>query len=811
VDDAVARTALVTASPGTGKSRLRREFAKRIAVRAPDAQIVTAASELVGAGTPYGVLGRIVRRLGHVHPSDPPAQQRAALEAHLEAVVPAGERERVIEFLAEACRLPPVEPSARLRAARNDPKRLGEQILRAFVVLIRSECARGPLVLLLEDLQWSDALSVQILDALPRELSDEALLLVAFARPEVRDQFPRLWASAGRTEIALPGLGRKAAERLVRAMRGADVDRATVARIVAQADGNALFLEELIRADAEGRGDALPPSVLAMLQARLSRFEPAIRRLLRAASIFGETFWRGPLASLLLRATDDEEFAGWLQFLADAEIIEQRHESRLVGESEYVFRHALVRDAVYALVADEEREGWHREAARLLVERGESDPLVLAEHHVRAGDLPLACASFLQAAEESLRANDLSGALALVARGLDCQPSPEERGRLLQIRGRALLWSLRWGEALDAVREAFPLLPEGGMPWFEALWDTLTLSGIFGDDVTLERAGAQLLASTPPREAHFVYVQASSTVASMYALRAQREPAVRYLARLEAFAPQLDPHELQARAWLHRARSDHARAFDLDPWLQTREAGEAVRLMAEADNEREWSFFRVFHAHSLGELGRMDAGEAQLRDVLERCARFPDAYIEASGRLHLADLLVDVGVRDGDEARLLEAAELARGVMARSGVSEGYRRWGERLLAACAFARGDLEVAERHTREAIVPTAAALRRLAAVALRVRVLLAMGAHDAAQREAAGLRDWLGAHGTAGYVEVAVRLALAEASEAMGFHEEASAERRAAQVLVARCATRIPEPETRGVFLSSSAAGAAVRRL
>jgi hypothetical protein len=809
VDDAVARTALVTAPPGTGKSRLRREFTKRIASRAPEVRIVTAASELVGAGTPLGVLGRLVRRLCDVQAGDAPAQQRAALAAHLAALVPEGDRERVLDFLAEACRLSPVEPSARLCAARSDPKRMSEQILRAFAELVRGECARGPLVLLLEDLQWGDVLSVQIFDAIPRELGDEALLLVAFARPEVRDQFPRLWASSGRTEIALPGLSRKAAERLVRAMRGADVDRATVARIVAQADGNALFLEELIRADAEGRGDALPPSVLAMLQARLSRFEPAIRRLLRAASTFGETFWRGPLASLLRCAADHDDFVGWLQFLVDAEIVELRHESRLVGESEYVFRHALVREAVYALVADDEREAWHREAAALLERLGERDPLVLAEHHFRGGDLLRGCACFLQAAEESLRANDLTGALGLVARGLDCHPAPEERGRLLQIRSHALVWSFRWNEAWEAAREALPLLTEGRMPWFEALWITLTLSGILGDDETLERAGAQLLAATPPREGHFVYVRATSTVSSMYALRARRAPADRYLARLEAFAQELASDDLQSRAWVHRARSDHARAFDLDPWLQTREAGEAARLMAEAENEREWSFFRVFHAHSLGELGQTDAGEAQLRDVLARCARFPDAYIEASCRLHLADLLVDVGVRDDDETRLLEAADLARAVAARSGVSEGYRRWCERLLAVCAFARGDLESAERHAREAAVPTAAALRHLAAVALRARVLLAMGARDAAQQEADALRDWLGAHGTAGYVEVAVRLAIAEVSEATGFSEAASAERRAAQALVERCAARIPESESRSEFLSSSVSSAAVR--
>ena len=82
-------------------------------------------------------------------------------------------------------------------------------------------------------------------------------------------------------------------------MLGPQVAAETITRIITQAAGNALFLEELIRALAEGAGEELPETVLAMLQARFLRLDPGARRVLRAASFFGETFWRGGLVALL--------------------------------------------------------------------------------------------------------------------------------------------------------------------------------------------------------------------------------------------------------------------------------------------------------------------------------------------------------------------------------------------------------------------------------------------------------------------------------------------------------------------------------
>src|SRR5262249_26239138 len=99
------------------------------------------------------------------------------------------------------------------------------------------------------------------------------------ARPEVFEIFPKLWADRQNVqELRLKELGRKAGERLIRQVLGDAVGNDTVERLVKQADGNAFYLEELIRAVAEGKEAALPDTVIAMVETRLARLANKARR-----------------------------------------------------------------------------------------------------------------------------------------------------------------------------------------------------------------------------------------------------------------------------------------------------------------------------------------------------------------------------------------------------------------------------------------------------------------------------------------------------------------------------------------------------
>src|SRR5262249_41234501 len=157
--------------------------------------------------------------------------------------------------------------------------------------------------------------------------------------------------------------------------------------------GNALFLEELIRAAAEGSDREASGTVLAIMQARIGRLPASARRVLRAASVFGEIAAQGGIHALLGGSMSNQEIDGWIKLLLEEEILEERSESRFPGDKAYRFRHALVRDAAYALSSEEERVSLHRLAGEYLEARGELDSLVLAEHFVQ-GREPLRAAPY---------------------------------------------------------------------------------------------------------------------------------------------------------------------------------------------------------------------------------------------------------------------------------------------------------------------------------------------------------------------------------------------------------------------------------
>ena len=101
----------------------------------------------------------------------------------------------------------------------------------------------------------------------------------------------------------------------------------------------------------------MPDTILGMVEARLSALAPEARRLLRAASVFGQVFWKNGAKSLL---GDERSLDSLLTDLCAGEVMASRSLSRFAGEEEYVFRHALIREGAYAMLTDRDRELGHR-------------------------------------------------------------------------------------------------------------------------------------------------------------------------------------------------------------------------------------------------------------------------------------------------------------------------------------------------------------------------------------------------------------------------------------------------------------------
>ncbi|HEY0137870.1 MAG TPA: protein kinase, partial [Nannocystis sp.] len=608
-DESVARAVLVSGPPGMGKSRLHFEFLRRLPTRGATPLVLSGRADPVGAGSPYGILTEaLLAECGAVR-AEALSVQQAALRRRLARHLPAADAPRVTEFLAELCGLPFVdEASPSLRAARRDPRLMNDQVSLAFVDLVRAECRARPLLLVLEDLHWGDVLTVKLIDRALRELPDQPWMVLAFARPEVDELLPARWSDVVQ-EIRLGGLSKKASERLVHEVLGPSVPDETVARVVKQAGGNALHLEELIRAVAEGKGEELPETVLAMLHMRLHQLAPEARRLLRAASIFGATFSRDSVVAL--SGADKDDARVLLDALIRDEVVEHRRERRFADDDDYCFRHALLRDAAYATLLDADRALGHRLAGAFLEQAGEHDPMVLAEHYRRGGEPERAVPLYARAAEQALLSNDLTSALARVERAIGCGASGEALGVVQGLAASAYFWRDEWAPGYEAAKVALAHLEPGGLRWCKACAHqfVFTSVGLAKHEEFGELVG--LFAGTAPAEAaRAAFVEAASWLVTMFSLLGQRDATRGFLALMDRVCSAIGGADVMAEGWQAQAHMFHARMLGEDPWLTQAHAERASAAFRSMSDQRNLAFIEAYRGLAQADLGLPEAGEA---------------------------------------------------------------------------------------------------------------------------------------------------------------------------------------------------------
>ncbi|MGO8997177.1 MAG: protein kinase domain-containing protein [Polyangiaceae bacterium] len=419
------KVVLVTAEAGAGKSRLQHEFDRRLHAEAPAVQVLQCRGDPFHASIPYAMVSQVVRQAAGLGELQQPDQVKAKLLAHVASLVPAADVTRVCGFVGEIVDVHfDDHDDLPLRAARQNPVAMTDQIGRAFEDLLRGWCTRQPLVIVLEDLHWAHGSCVKLLDRALWKLPGARFLLLALARPEVHGRFPALFGKRAVTEVHLPPLPKSASAKLVEEVLGSDVPTEDIERIVEHSEGNAFYLEELIRAVDESallpaqpgahRGD-LPEAVLAVAQARLERLEPESRRVLRAASVFGDVFWLEGVSALV--GQNPAQVTQVLAGLVNQEAVAPAEHPQLAGVSEFAFRHALLRGTAYATLTEEDRKLGHRLAAGWLQGIQEDSELV-ARHWLEGGDRAQAAAAFLAAAESRRRRSQPDAAARSAARAL---------------------------------------------------------------------------------------------------------------------------------------------------------------------------------------------------------------------------------------------------------------------------------------------------------------------------------------------------------------------------------------------------------
>jgi len=432
VDESASRAVQVSGPAGSGKSRLRFELLRRIGEPAPT--LLFGRAESLSAGSPFGLVRGALRRAAEISPADAlPVQQkklRNLFARHLSGKA----LTRAAQFLGELANVPlPDDASEELRSARNDPMLMGDRMRDAWEDWLRAACDEAPLVIVLEDLHWGDLPSAKFVEIALRVLRDRPLFVLALARPELQEDFQGTWRGRPFDTIELGPLGPEACAALAREALGEGASDETVRLVVAKSEGNAFYLEELLRAVAAHGGTlregALPETVLGMVQARLDALGAEAKAVLRAASVFGNVFHSEGVLALL----DDSRPARLSRVLADLcneEVVMLRAKGAGDADVEYVFRNALVHDAAYAMLTEDDRAAGHRLAADFLERTGSADAAVLAGHYARAHDAEGAARWYLQAAEEALEGNDFSAALSHAERVGQLSADPEVLGRL---------------------------------------------------------------------------------------------------------------------------------------------------------------------------------------------------------------------------------------------------------------------------------------------------------------------------------------------------------------------------------------------
>ena len=788
--DSVARAVLVTAEAGVGKSRLRAEFLRR--TRSAAVQIWEARGDPMRAGAPFELLGQLIQQTARLRAGEPLEARQQKLAARVAQRVDDARCPRVAEFLGEMVGTPfPEQNSVQLRAARQNAMLMSDQMRRAWVDFIEAECRTQPVILVLEDLHWGDLPTVEYLDTTLRLLRNQPVMVLALARPDVHELFPKLWMGRAAQELRLGQLPRHACEELVRHALGEELTSETVAKLVERSQGNAFFLEELVRAVAEGRGDEAPGTVLAMLQSRLEHLAPAARRALRAASIFGEVFWPGAVVALL--DGEQAQVDALLSTLEQHEWIAPRREARFQTEREYTFQHALVREVAYGMLTGDDRVLGHRLAGAWLERVGETDAMAIAEHFDMGSEPERAVGWYSRAAEQALAGNDLGAAIVRVERSLACGARSEERGDILRLRADAHNWR---GEPVEAERwalEAMDLLTEGTARWYAAAGAVAWAAGMLGHVDRLLNIGKLLDAFwfEPVSSSHMV----ATTWTALHLLRmGRRDRAVALYARVERLTHRFRDDPL-VTAVITLGQAALHNAGDADGCRQLNEM--AIQCFEQAGDQRNTCLQRANLADGMNELGAYAESVALLRVTLVDAERMGLRITMASAHSTLGFALARLGAFDEARTAIGEAMDMcaANGYQRLLGASRVY-------LAALLQRTGDLAGAEAEARRAVEELEVARPlQIVALATLAQVLLLRGSLAEALQPASHAAKLLESLGSIEEGESLVRLVYAEALAANGEHEAARAAIEAARGRLIALADQITAPVFRASFLEN----------
>jgi class 3 adenylate cyclase/tetratricopeptide (TPR) repeat protein len=603
VRDRRAQLLTIFGEPGLGKTRLVTEFTDGL----ERCTTLYGRTLPYGEGVTYWPLASMIKASAGIRDDDPASEAFDKLRASCES-------EAVADLLGAALGV--------LGASEGEhaPGQLSWAALRWAEQLADAQ----PLVLVFEDVHWAEEPLLDVIEHLTRSLRDVPVLIIALARPELLDARPS-WGGGIRTASAIdlaPLGGRESAELANALLSRDDMPPEQLTPLLERAEGNPLFLEEIVQAVREGCGlDGIPETLQALIAARIDRLAADEKRLLQSAALIGRVFWQGALASLEPDIDVEELLAG----LLGREFLLREERSTISGDIAFRFKHGLIRDVAYTGMTKARRAKEHQAFAAWVGEHARDELAEIRAHHLEQAadllgelngsvpeDLARSAAEALEeAGRRALRRGALGVARRTLLRAVELEASPERRYLAAHAAWRLADVPTVGDEAEEALAEARAV----GRRDLEGRALVLLADLALHSEADVERAhdlADEALAILPVDELAGHY-DAHSLIATIFWWLGNGEGATRHAEAMLDLAHQAGRPELESLARTQLSaiagvRGETAAAIELL---------EQAESLAESSGSREaMGYALAVHGRRFGESESVEA-ERYLRQALE--------------------------------------------------------------------------------------------------------------------------------------------------------------------------------------------------